>query len=106
MGLTGRFQFRKTLWGRTVLQIEEEVKPLWSRSDPDALKRRWRDATLMDLADPHLRPLIDLRYKPRFLFQSSFTPEVAGSHPEQADTSGAPQAAAAVSKAEARRTAH
>jgi hypothetical protein len=64
MALTGRFQFRKSFWGRIVLQLEEEVKPLWSRSKPNALKRRWRDAKLMDLADPALRPLIDMRSKP------------------------------------------
>ena len=34
MGLTGKFKFRKTLWGKIVLQIEEEVKPFWSRSNP------------------------------------------------------------------------
>ena len=30
MGLTGKFKFRKTLWGKIVLQLEEEVKPFWS----------------------------------------------------------------------------
>ena len=55
MGLTGKSQFRKTLSGKIVLQIEDAVKPLWSTSG--ALKRRWRDATLMDLAAPELRPL-------------------------------------------------
>ena len=29
MALTGKFQFRKTFWGKVVLQVEEEVKPLW-----------------------------------------------------------------------------
>ena len=38
MGLTGKFKFRKTLWGKIVLQIEDEVKPFWSKSG--ALKRR------------------------------------------------------------------
>ena len=38
MGLTGKFKFRKTLWGKVVLQVEEEVKPFWSKSG--ALKRR------------------------------------------------------------------
>ena len=54
MGLTGKFKFRKTLWGKIVLQIEEEVKPFWSRSNPEARKRRWRDAALMDLAAPEM----------------------------------------------------
>src|SRR3954447_20812778 len=62
MPLTGKFKFRKTLWGRIVLQLEEEVKPFWSK--PGALKRRWRDATLMDLAAPEMRFLIDMALKP------------------------------------------
>ena len=104
MGLTGKYQFRKTLWGRIVLQIEEEVKPFWSK--PDALKPRWRDATLMDLAAPELRPLIDMRYKPHLWARSSLGLE-AGSllrerdeaHVESGTGSG-PQAG------EVRRTAH
>ena len=64
MGLTGKFKFRKTLWGKIVLQIEDEVKPFWSRSKPGTLKRRWRDATLIDLAAPEMRTLIDLRFRP------------------------------------------
>src|SRR3954464_8154849 len=76
MALTGRFKFRKTLWGKIVLQVEEEVKPLWSRSKPNALKRRWRDAKLMDLADPALRPLIDMRFKPHLTARSASGLEV------------------------------
>ena len=51
-------------WPRVkiVLRVEEEVKPFWSKSG--ALKRRWRDATLMDLAAPEMRHLIDLRFRP------------------------------------------
>ena len=60
MGLTGKFKFRKALWGKIVLQIEEEVKPFWSRSTPPSLQRRWRDTTLMDLAAPEMR--ISLTY--------------------------------------------
>ena len=62
MGLTGKFKFRKTLWGKIVLQIEDEVKPFWSK--PGALKRRWRDATQMDLAAPQMRFVIDMGLKP------------------------------------------
>ena len=83
MGLTGKFQFRKTLWGKTVLQIEEEVKPFWSRSKPDTLKRRWRDATLMDLAAPEMRTLIDMRFRPHLRSQSSFASEATTAHREQ-----------------------
>ena len=64
MALTGKFRHRKALWGKIVLQVEEEVKPFWSRSKPGAPKRRWRDATLMDLAAPEMRPLIDMGSKP------------------------------------------
>ena len=62
MGLTGKFKFRKKLWGKIVLRVEEEVKPFWSKSG--ALKRRWRDATLMDLAAPQIRFLMEFRLKP------------------------------------------
>ena len=71
MGLTGKYRFRKTFWAKIVLQLEEEVKPLWSRSKPNALKRRWRDAKLMDLADPAMRPLIDMRSKPHLTVRSA-----------------------------------
>jgi len=77
MGLTGKFKFRKKLWGKLVLQIEEEVKPFWSRSKPEILKRRWRDATLMDLAAPEMRHLIDMRFKPYLYARSSTAPEGA-----------------------------
>src|SRR5215213_5731772 len=83
MGLTGKFQFRKTLWGKTVLQIEEEVKPFWSRSQPDTRKRRWRDATLMDLAAPEMRTLIDMRFRPHLRSQSSFAPETTSAQRER-----------------------
>src|SRR3954462_15612568 len=58
MGLTGGYRFRKGLLGKTVLQVEEEFTPFWSASE--VVKRRWRDATMIDLADPTLRSLIDL----------------------------------------------
>jgi len=64
MALTGKFKHRKSLWGKIVLQVEEEVKPFWSRSKTSAPKLRWRDATLMDLAAPEMRPLIDMGSKP------------------------------------------
>ena len=58
MGLTGGYRFRKGLRGKSVLQVEEEFTPFWSASE--VVKRRWRDATMIDLADPTLRSLIDL----------------------------------------------
>ena len=63
VALTGRFSFRKTFTGKCVLQLEEDVRAWWPRK---RMKRRWRDANLMDLARPELRPLIDLRSKPNY----------------------------------------
>jgi len=66
MPLTGRFNLRRTIGGKIVLQVEEEVRRLWPFSRRHPTKKRWRDATLMDLTQPELRPLMDLRYKPGF----------------------------------------
>ena len=103
MGLTGKFKFRKTLWGKIVLQIEDEVKPFWSKSG--ALKRRWRDATLMDLADPQMRFLIDMRFRPHLRSQSSFGPEAATTHREPHEADGV-EAQALHPNGEVRRIAH
>jgi len=103
MGLTGKFRFRKTLWGKIVLQIEEEVKPFWSKLG--ALKPRWRDATLMDLAAPELRPLIDMRSRPQFRFQSAPTQAVPA-HREQTKDQAEIGTGAVLQAPEARRTAH
>ena len=64
MALTGRYDFRKTLWGKIVLKVEEDVPAFWSRSGERKMKRRWRTATLMDLTTPEMRALMDLRMKP------------------------------------------
>jgi len=66
MALTGRFDFRKTLTGKIALRVEEEVPAFWSRSGQRPMKKRWRDATLIDLAAPEMRALIDLRFRPHF----------------------------------------
>jgi hypothetical protein len=66
MPLTGRFNLRRTMGGKIVLQVEEEVRRLWPLSRKQLTKKRWRDATVMDLAQPELRSLMDLRYKPGF----------------------------------------
>src|SRR3954453_6330725 len=63
MGLTGNFRFRKGLRRRAVLQVEEEVKPFWSKSGE--LKPRWRDATLTDLAAPAAFVFLGGRTGPR-----------------------------------------
>src|SRR3712207_2732470 len=65
MSLTGRFNFRKTWFGGLTLEVEEEVKPMFGSADK--LKRRWRRAKLIDLADPELRALIDPRFQPQFM---------------------------------------
>ena len=68
--LTGRFNFRKRWFGGLALFVEEEVKPLFGNGDK--LKRRWRRATLIDLAQPEMRALIDLRFQPQYMARTSF----------------------------------
>ncbi len=70
MGLTGRFNFRRSWFGKLLLEVEEEVKPFFG-GDNQPLKRRWRRATLIDLAQPEMRPLIDLRFQPQFMARTS-----------------------------------
>jgi hypothetical protein len=104
VGLTGKFKFRKSLWGKIVLEMEEEVKPFWSRSKPGLVKRRWRDATLMDLAAPEMRHLIDMRYKPWLRFQSSVTPSVAAAPSQRDEVHAEIEMRAALSNGEAHQT--
>ena len=73
MPLTGRFNFRRTLTGRIVLQVEED-KPLWW-SSKGKTRRHYRDANVMDLANPEMRALIDLRNKPQYVPPLSRAPE-------------------------------
>ena len=103
MPLTGKFRFRKTLWGKIVLQLEEEAKPFWSKSG--APKRRWRDATLMDLADPVMRPLIDMRFRPHFQSQNSFAAEATTARRERHGADGVEEQAPRPD-GEVRRIAH
>jgi hypothetical protein len=67
MALTGRFDFKKTFMGKIVLLVEEEVPSFWSRKGERSLKKRWRNATLMDLTSTELRILMDARHKPYLL---------------------------------------
>ncbi len=83
--LTGRFTFRRTLTGKIVLQVEEDVRTLWPLSHKRAFRRRWRDASLMDLTATQLRPLIDLRLKPPV-----YTVEVSPAPATSAPTEAAP----------------
>jgi hypothetical protein len=50
MALTGRFWFRRSWKGKLVLLVEEENGRWFGRRG--ATKRRWRNAKLLDLADP------------------------------------------------------
>jgi hypothetical protein len=60
MALLGTVDFRKSWFGGLSLLVEEEV----TRRFSGKVKRRWRRATLMDLAQPELRILIDMRSHP------------------------------------------
>ena len=73
MALTGRFNFRRSLFGRLMLEVEEEAKPFFGR-DKKPVKHRWRRATLVDLAQPEMRALIDLRFQPQFMARTSSRP--------------------------------
>jgi hypothetical protein len=66
MALTGRFDFRKTLSGRLVLLLEEDVAVSFSRLRKRSTRRRWRRARVMDLAAIEMRQLMDLRVKPNY----------------------------------------
>ena len=67
MALTGRFNFRKTLTGRLRLQVEYEGASLWGfLTGNKTACRRWRNATVLDLAAPELRTLIDQRFRPQW----------------------------------------
>ena len=89
MSLTGKFTFRRTMTGKIVLQVEEE-RAGWFARRGSAPRRRWRDATLMDLTQPEMRALIDLRLKPRFLPQHHV---VASGAPALRENEGAAPAA-------------
>ncbi len=80
MSLTGRFTFRRTFWGKIVLQVEEEVRPIWRFWHQGARRRRWRDAAVMDLAAVELRPLMDLRSRPRFDWERLYQPRQEEPH--------------------------
>ena len=54
MPLTGRFDFRKTFSGKLVLILEEDVRAL-SPLRKGSTRRRWRNATVMDLVATELR---------------------------------------------------
>ena len=90
MALTGRFDFRKTLSGRLVLLLEEDVAMFFSRLRKRSTRRRWRRARVMDLAAIKMRQLMDLRVKPNYQAPvRSFVEEavsmIQSPHPEEAN---------------------
>jgi hypothetical protein len=64
MAITGRVRLRKTMSGRVLVQIED-TRNTWPWSSRQRVC--WRDAKVMDLSAPALRPLIDLTSRSRFL---------------------------------------
>src|SRR3954447_22577192 len=79
MALTGRFDFRKTLTGRLILFVEEDVAPPFARFRKRSTRRRWRRARVMDLAATELRKLIDFRLKPQFQAPPSHVEQLSSS---------------------------
>ena len=72
MSLTGKFAFRRTLTGKIVLKVEEEVKLPWPLSRTAKSRKRWRDATMADLTEAEMRTLMDLRNRPQLVPQSAY----------------------------------
>ncbi len=91
MALTGRFTFRRTFTGKIVLQLEEEVKAIWPMSRKGPFRKRWRNATLMDLAAPELRPLMDMRFRPNFMAQYEYLMPEAAQQPAPAQAAASPK---------------
>ena len=77
MSLTGKFAFRRSLTGKRVLKVEEDVKRPWPLSRTGKSRRRWRDAQLTDLAEAELRTLMDLRNRPQLVPQSAYAMALA-----------------------------
>ncbi len=83
MALTGRFDFQKTFTGKIMLRVEEEVPAILSLSGERKLKRRWRNATLMDLTTPEMRSLMDARFTPSYMARHvpvALTPATTARH--------------------------
>jgi len=94
--LTGRYDFRKTWGGKIVLRVEEEVPGFWRRSKKGQLKKRWRDANLMDLTARELRVLMDSRLRPLLMAQyGAPVPGAKAAAEPEASAAEAPSAPAA-----------
>jgi hypothetical protein len=72
MSLTGKFAFRRTLTGKIVLKVEEEVKIPWPLSRTAKSRTRWRDAKMADLTEAEMRSLMDLRNRPQLIPESAY----------------------------------
>jgi hypothetical protein len=70
MALSGRFKFRRSWFGKLVLEVEEDFKPFFA-SNKKPVKLRFRRASLIDLAQPEMRALIDLSVQPQFRARTS-----------------------------------
>jgi hypothetical protein len=87
MALTGRFWFRRTWSGKVVLLVEEEKRRWFQKGGGPKLF--WRDATLLDLAEPPLRGLMTLERTYRAEYAPSSAREVQAIHPASANKSSA-----------------
>ena len=83
MPLTGSFDFRRTLGGKIVLQVEEDAPVWWSWRG--TTRRRYRDANSMDLARPELAGLLSLRVDPMGLRRDRLVPYASGRPPAGSD---------------------
>src|SRR5215213_6366743 len=77
MSLTGKFAFRRSLTGKIVLKVEEDVKRPWPLSRTAKSRTRWRDAKMVDLTEAELRTLMDLRNRPQLVPQSAYAMALA-----------------------------
>ena len=61
MPLTGNFSFRRTLTGKVLLTVEEEVRRIAPWAPKGATRKRWRNASLWDLTHAEIRRLLEFR---------------------------------------------
>ncbi|MET7244814.1 hypothetical protein ABZT49_15755 [Methylobacterium sp. EM32] len=67
MAITGRFNFRKTVTGKLVLQVETERRSWWPFARAASPGHVWRDATPKDLTAVELQQLLNLRRNPGYM---------------------------------------
>ncbi len=64
---------------------------MWPMSRKGPFRKRWRNATLMDLAAPELRPLMDMRFRPNFMAQYEYLMPESAQAPAQAPQNATPK---------------